>query len=349
MLEVSFFIWGPPAETTLEASMHHHPPSLANPAARLTTFLRRIGIPLLAVCLLLAAADMAEAKRVGGGKSFGSRDTYSKPYDKPTAPDRNTSTVNQQAAPNQPGSPAAPGAPAARPGMFGGMGGMFGGLLMGGLIGSMLSGGGLGGGVGILEILLLGGGAFLLFRLFMGRKTARTGQATSGGERFAYATGPGGNPDADRTPNGWGALHATPPGQDRGAAASPPVMPAGLDEAEFLAGVKALYARLQASWDRRDLDDIRQFTSPEVFSEITRQAEEDPTPGKTDILMVEARVLEAGSHGGQTVITVFFDVLLREDRAADAPSQVREVWRISRDEKAPKPSWTLEGIQQLAM
>ncbi|MEF3696902.1 Tim44 domain-containing protein [Desulfolutivibrio sp.] len=339
--------------------MHHHPPSLVKPAAdwrqtaaRLATFLRRIGIPLLALCLLLAAVDMAEAKRVGGGRSFGSRDTYSKPYDKPTAPDRNSSTFNQQAAPNQPGSPAAPGAPGARPGLFGGMGGMggmFGGLLMGGLIGSMLSGGGMGGGFGILEILLLGGGAYLLFRLFLGRKAAPTRQAASGGERFAYATGPGGAPDADRAPDGWGALNATPPGQDRVETASSPVMPAGLDEAEFLDGVKALYARLQASWDRRDLDDIRQFTSPEVFSEITRQAQEDPTPGKTDILMVEARVLEAGSQGGQTVITVFFDVLLREDRAADAPSQVREVWRISRDEKAPKPSWTLEGIQQLAM
>jgi len=126
-------------------------------------------------------------------------------------------------------------------------------------------------------------------------------------------------------------------------------MPAGLDEAEFLAGVKALYARLQASWDRRDLDDIRQFTSPEVFSEIARQAQEDPAPGKTDILMVEARVLEAASHGGQTVITVFFDVLLREDQSAGNPGQVREVWRISRDENAARPSWTLEGIQQLAM
>ncbi len=346
--------------------MHHQPSSPANPvtagwrptAARLVrgpvlaTVMRRIAAPLLTLAVLLMAVDLAEAKRVGGGKSFGSRDTYSKPYDKPTAPDRNSSTVNQQAAPNQPGGPAAagtPGAPAARPGMFGGMGGMFGGLLMGGLIGSMLSGGGMGGGIGILEILLLGGGAYLLFRLFAGRKTARTGQTASGGERFAYATGPGGNPDTDRTPDGWGSLHATPPGQDRDAAASPPVMPAGLDEAEFLAGVKALYARLQASWDRRDLDDIRQFTSPEVFSEITRQAEEDPTPGQTDILMVEARVLEAGSHGGQTVITVLFDALLREDRAADAPSQVREVWRISRDEKAQRPSWTLEGIQQLAM
>lgn len=338
----------------------HHPrlspaPSLAAarplPGHGMAAVLRRIGAPLLTLAMLLMAVDLAEAKRVGGGKSFGSRDTYSKPYDKPTAPDRNTSTVNQQATPNQPGGPAAAAAPgaAARPGMFGGMGGMFGGLLMGGLIGSMLFGGGMGGGIGILEILLLGGGLYLLFRLFAGRKTAHMRQAAAGGDRLAYGGPQYGAPGADRAPDGWGALHATPPGQDRPAGHTAPVMPAGLDEAEFLAGVKALYSRLQASWDRRDLDDIRQFTSPEVFSEIARQAQDDPAPGKTEILMVEARVLEAASQGGQTVITVFFDVLLREDQSAGNPGQVREVWRISRDEQAARPSWTLEGIQQLAM
>ncbi len=343
--------------------MHHHPPSSASllaagrqPAAAhplagrcVASILRRIGVPLLTMAMLLMALDLAEAKRVGGGKSFGSRDTYSKPYNKPTSPDRNTSTVNQQSAPDQPGGSAAAGAPAARPGMFGGLGGMFGGLLMGGLIGSMLFGGGVGtGGIGILEILLLGGGAYLLFRLFAGRKTHHMRQPASGAERFAYATGPGGNPDTERTQDGWGKLHSTPPGRVQ-ENMPPPAMPAGLDETEFLAGVKTLYSRLQASWDRRDLDDIRQFTTPEVFSEIARQAEEDPTPGKTEILMVEARVLEAGSHGGQTVITVFFDVLLREDQSAGNPEQVREVWRISRNELDPRPSWNLEGIQQLAM
>jgi Tim44-like domain. len=52
-----------------------------------------------------------------------------------------------------------------------------------------------------------------------------------------------------------------------------------LDEQEFLTGAKALYTRLQASWDRRDIDDIRQFTSPEVHEEIARQATLDPRKG----------------------------------------------------------------------
>ena len=127
-----------------------------------------------------------------------------------------------------------------------------------------------------------------------------------------------------------------------------PVLPDGVDESEFLAGAKALYARLQASWDRRDLDDIRGFTSPEVFAEISRQAKEDTSPGKTDILMVEARIVEAGTQGTQTVVSVLYDVLLREDQTDSRSMQVREVWHIRRDESVSNPQWILEGIQQLA-
>jgi hypothetical protein len=52
-----------------------------------------------------------------------------------------------------------------------------------------------------------------------------------------------------------------------------------------------IYARLQASWDKRDLDDIRQFTSPEVCTEIEHQAQKDPTPGQTDLLLINPRIL----------------------------------------------------------
>ena len=65
--------------------------------------------------------------------------------------------------------------------------------------------------------------------------------------------------------------------------------------------------------------------------------------------MVEARALDVRSSGTETVISVLFDAMLRED-SADAPAeQIREVWHIRRDESAPSPQWTLEGIQQMAM
>ncbi|WP_243439787.1 Tim44 domain-containing protein [Fundidesulfovibrio soli] len=309
--------------------------------------MRWLCAPLVALAVLLMSIDLAEAKRMGGGSSFGSKDSYSKSYDKPTPPNKNM-TTDRQTTPNQ---QAAPGGFMSK---FGGIGGMLGGLLIGGMLGSLLFGG-VGGGFGILEILLLGVAGFMLFRFIRSRRAAQAGQAAqmeqaapAGGYRFAYAHAPAGGHDAGGSTDGWASVRSTPGGTGGSANIAPPVMPAGLDEAEFLAGAKALYSRLQASWDRRDLEDIRGFTSPEVFAEISRQAKEDPAPGKTDILMVEARVIEAGTQGSQTVISVLYDALLREDQTDTRSTQVREVWHIRRDESASNPQWTLEGIQQLA-
>lgn len=279
---------------------------------------------LIALALLLFTwPDLADAKRVGGGGSFGSKPSYSSGYGKPASPSKDAPSMAQQAAPNTPSR-------------FGGLGGMMGGLLMGGLLGSMLFGGGGFAGPGMLDILLLAMGGFLLFKFVKSRRAATANSAP-----HAYVGSE--EVQSPASHGGWG--------QQRFESQAPqaPVFPAGLDEQEFLAGAKALYTRLQASWDRRDIDDIRQFTSPEVHTEIARQADLDPAHGRTEILMVEARVLEARSSGTETVISVLFDAMLREDGTGAPADQVREVWHIRRDESDASPQWTLEGIQQLAV
>lgn len=276
--------------------------------------------PLIALTLLLFTwPDLADAKRMGGGGSFGSKPSYSKP----AAPTKDSPAMAKQSAPNAPSR-------------FGGLGGMFGGLLMGGLLGSMLFGGGAFTGPGMLDILLLAVGGFLLFKFIKSRRVATANSAP-----YAYA----GNVETQNsaTHGGWGHQHVEPQTPQR------PVMPLGMDEHEFLKGAKALYTRMQASWDRRDIDDIKQFASPEVYEEIARQAVLDPAHGRTEILMVEARVLEARSTGTETVISVLFDAMLREDDANAPAEQIREIWHIRRDESASSPQWTLEGIQQMAV
>src|SRR4029453_12301742 len=69
----------------------------------------------------------------------------------------------------------APGAGAtrdgARPSMFGGMMGAIGGFMLGGLLGGLLFGGlGAGAGIGMLDILLIAGGVFLLFKFMQARR-----------------------------------------------------------------------------------------------------------------------------------------------------------------------------------
>ncbi|AGW14036.1 Tim44 domain-containing protein [Megalodesulfovibrio gigas] len=317
------------------------------PLSRSAATLARI--PLMALCLMLTTAEFSDAKRMGGGKSFGSKPSYSNSQpaapQSPSAQRQAAGTQGQQQ--NQPGQAAQP---AAKPGLLsGGLGGMLGGLLMGGLLGSMLFGGGLGGGFGgILELLLLGLVAFMAFRFFRNRRAAQANNmepamATAGTSARSTAHEPAGQQSHHQN-SGWGNLREQ---EEQPQTPAGPTMPPGLDEASFLEGARLLYGRLQASWDKRDLADIRSFTSDEVYAEIARQAQDDPTPGTTEILYLDAKVLEVRRNGAETVIAVLYDAMLREEREADRPSQVREVWHFSRDESQTNPEWTLEGIQQM--
>jgi len=265
--------------------------------------------------VLLTMPDLAEARRMGGGGSFGSRPSYSKSYQKPAAP---TSSQTKQAAPGA--------SPMGGRGMFGGM---LGGMLMGGLLGSLFFGGGFSG-ISFIDILLIGGGLFLLMRFLRSRQPATQ---TAGGPARVH----------DMNRGAWDNLRSS----QQHAASTAPDYPAGFDADDFLQGAKAAYTRLQAAWDARDMNDLRQFTSEDVFAEIQAQATADPNPGKTEILLLEATLLEVKTLGNQTIATVLFDTMLREDSASAPAEQVREAWHFSRYESGGEKHWVVEGIQQL--
>lgn len=273
--------------------------------------------------------DTAEAARLGGGSSFGSRPSYQR-----SAPAPSPSPTSPQMRPGQPSQQGIGTAPASSP--MGRSGGMLGGLLMGGLIGSLFFGGGYGyGGPGLLDLVLVGGGLFLLLRFLRTRRMAAESASAAGSLSFDRAPAPG-----------WGQSGYDPSSEPISAGAEQPGIPAGFDQEEFLKGAKAIYTRLQASWDKRDLDDIRQFASPEVFEEIQRQAQKDPKPGRTELLLINPRILEVRDIDGRTVASVLYDVMMRES-PAELTRQVRELWHFSRDTNNPDAFWVLEGIQQV--
>jgi predicted lipid-binding transport protein (Tim44 family) len=287
---------------------------------------RRIVLSLIVLfvfALFYTWIEQAEARRMGGGRSFGSSPSYQRSAPSPTSP---------QKSPSQ----TAPATPAAAPRPFGGM---LGGLLMGGLIGSLLFGGMHSwGGPGLLDILLIGGALFFVYRFLKARRlaTQEAGQAS-------FSTGLGSQENWGSPSPGYGSVQGAP----ITAAAEEVKIPQGFDQDDFMKGAKAVYTRLQSSWDKRDLEDIRNFTSKEVWEEINRQAKEDPQPSKTEILRVNARLLEAVSSDSHTVASVLFDVMIRESRQEDIAKEVREIWHFSKDEKDPKSFWVLEGIQQV--
>lgn len=308
----------------------------------------KIGAILAAIMLLfgtvaIVTVDNAEAARMGGGRSFGSKPFMNRSAQPPAASRQQNRQQNAQ-----------PGAAAQRPGMFGGMGGIFGGLLAGTLLGSLLSGNGLGGGGGFLDIILLGILVFVAYKLFMRFRQKQQEQPAAAGAGFGQRDFPGqqpmqregffnqGNSAGVQSGNsGWGALA----GQQTAEAAPTVNVPADFNVDEFLRGAKAAYNRMQRSWAKRDLADIAQFATPAVMQELEKQAKDDPNPSNTEIMLVNAQLEGFEQDGNEERAAVYFDVLMRESPAQQQPENAREIWHFVRDGK--NGEWKLDGIQQI--
>jgi predicted lipid-binding transport protein (Tim44 family) len=311
---------------------------------------------LLSLFLTFAGLSEAQARRFGGGSSFGGRSSYSAPYQRSVAPTR---SATQQQVGNT--------AQAAKPGWAnrGGLMGMLGGLAIGGLLGSMFMGGGFHG-LNFLDMLMFGGIAFFLYRMFAARKASAQrpvfGQPSGRTSNDSYqdtASNYQQHPDQSAQNNSSGfntdilfdkykktanlSDQSVQTDADFGAA----VIPAGFDEQGFLAGAKIAYKTLQKAWDERDLADIRGLTTDKVFAEIQDQIKASTEDNHTEILKLEAEILEVREIGNEIEAVVLFDTIMREDRDEQA-GQVREVWHFVKPKSGLQTKWLLDGIQQLA-
>ncbi|MDR1661403.1 MAG: 39S ribosomal protein L45, partial [Azoarcus sp.] len=123
-------------------------------------------------------------------------------------------------------------------------------------------------------------------------------------------------------------------------------VPADFDAEAFLRVAKLNFVRLQASNDAGNLDDIREFTAPEVFAEIKLQLDErGPAAQRTDVVQLDAELLEAVTEGKQHVASVRFHGLIREQ--ADAPAApFDEVWALTKPVSGER-GWVIAGIRQI--
>ncbi|HEY8219148.1 MAG TPA: TIM44-like domain-containing protein, partial [Methylobacter sp.] len=265
----------------------------------------------------------------------------------------NQNQNQQTTAPNQ----------AAKPGWANrsGLMGMLGGLALGGLLGSLFHGGGFQG-INFLDILIFGGIAFLLYKLFAAKKAGSVQQpayhrtadnsyqeSTSYQEPQSNQTGPAGfNTDilfGNKNNAGASEPFSQPAQQDANVGTA--VIPAGFDQKAFLDGAKIAFANLQKAWDERDLAEIRGLTTDKVFAEIQDQLKASDAENHTEILKLEAELLEVREVGSELEAVVLFDSIMREDNNAQA-GQVREVWHFIKPKVSVQPKWYLDGIQQLA-
>ena len=263
-------------------------------------------------------ATTAEAKRFGGGGSIGKQRTMSAPPQKAPA-----------AAPT-PGTPAQPAAapqPAGNKWL-----GPLAGLAIGAGLGALFASGGLGGMGGMLGSILMAvaAAALVMFLISMFRRKQQPAMQYAGaGAPYA----------GTQEPLSGGASSVSVPV----AAAN---IPADFPVESFLRSAKTSFIRLQAANDRKDLNDIREYTTPEMFAEISMQIKErDNTPQKTDVDSVNADLLEVSNENDLAIASVRMSGQLRENNGA--PENFDEIWHVQKNLKDDKSVWLLSGIQQI--
>jgi predicted lipid-binding transport protein (Tim44 family) len=299
---------------------------------------------VLATLLVLGTAAGEAWARAGSGGSRGSR-SYSPPA---------------RSAPGSPTTPAAPSrqagnpmpSPQPRPSPFGGLMGALGGFMLGGLLGSLLFGSGLGQGFGFgfFDLLLIGGGLFLLFRLMQSRR-----------REPAYAGAPGyAEPSARRwdVPTSGGAVEepAVPDDLDRGLSHIRQMDP-GFDAAALASDAAETFRAVQTALAAGNLQPVRARLSGEMLTHLEKQADALRRAGHANrierIQIERAEVTEAWQERGQDFVTVLLSGSLI-DYTVDAsgavvagsrlgPERFEDFWTFTRP--VGPHAWTLTAIQ----
>lgn len=309
----------------------------------------------LSLMLMLGAMTMvvadADAQRMGKRSSFG----------------RQSSNVTQKAPAATTANPAAkPGATNAatpavppKPSMpwKGIVGGLIGGALLAGLFSSLGMGGALASAMGsILTFALIGFAVFFLFRLFTRKKGSATPSMFN--QQPAYA----GVPDNNTLPEIGSRVNPSQPSAftpasvstaNLNATGSAPLanqgnwtIPADFDVTGFLRHAKSNYIRLQAAWDRADINDIREFTSPEMFAEMKLELQDrGNAKNETDVVTLDAELLGIETQAYDYVASVKFTGMIKEGGATN-PEAFAEVWNLAKPING-QSGWLLAGIQQL--
>ncbi len=283
----------------------------------------------------------AEAKRLGAGKSFGmQRDSVTKREAAP--PQRNTDQQQNASATPQQNAAGAAASPAGNRSWLGPVAGIAAGLGLAALASHL----GLGEEfANILLIALLAMGGFLLYR-FLTRN--RHAAQSAGGMQYAGMGAGGGLAGGNLSPLPASGGGATVPGMTGAAPAPSPAaasLPPGFDAQGFAREAKLNFIRLQAAYDAGNLDDLRAFTTPEVFAELKMQLEErGDAEQRTDVVNLDSEVLACAEEPGRLVVSVRFHGLIREKQGG-AARDFDEVWHLSKPASG-KGGWVVAGIQQ---
>lgn len=307
-------------------------------------------LAMLAVVFTLGISTIAmeaeAAKRMGSGKSMGTQRQAT--VDKAPA----TPAAATAAAPGAAGAAAAPSRS-----WMGPVAGLAAGLGLAALASSMGFGDEL---ASMVMMGLLAAGIMLAVGFFMrkraaGQRQASGGMDAPGGMRYA-AAGAGsdrGNSPSDSAsykvamPSG-GSLIGSALGSNQSG--SGPLrtghIPADFDVASFERNAKVNFIRLQAANDAGNLDDIRQFTTPEMFAELKMElTERRAATQASDVVHIQAQVTDVEEGPERYLVSVRFTGVMR-DGSGEPDESFDEMWHLMKPRQGHS-GWVLSGIQQV--
>ncbi|WP_027996859.1 Tim44 domain-containing protein [Simplicispira psychrophila] len=334
-------------------------------------------LPALLVAFLMVVHPDADARRMGGGKSFGQQSgnvtqRNAAPAHNPGAPTQNANSAANKAAPGAPAA-AAPKKP---------WGAMLGGLAAGLGLAWLAHSLGMGEGFGqILMFALLAMAAFALFKMVMrSRSGAGNAQGAQGAQGsaapFAFQGAGAGSASPETAPlprdyspdkvgndasaRPWersstafdGSKSATGGSMIGSALAGSQNwgIPEGFDTVGFIEAAKRNFATLQSAWDRSDVTMLRSMMTDGMLTEIRAQLAEREShrgdqPNHTEVLMIEAQLLGIEDLGEAYMASVEFSGMIREEPSS-GPSPFREVWNMTKA-KTGTSGWLVAGVQAL--
>lgn len=301
-----------------------------------------LAMMITVVSVAFVPADV-QAKRLGGGKSSGMQRDMPARTAPDAAPGKPAAPAQQQATnPAAAGVPAAAAAPAKRS-WLGPIAGLAAGLGLAALMSHMGFGEGM---ANMLMLVLLAAVAFFAIRWVMRRMSPQPSAATG-----TMRAGSPAQVAWPSTPRATEPVLEAPAATPEVAAAAPAVakafVPASFDNESFERAAKLIFIRLQAANDAGDLEDLRSFTTPEMFATARLELQErGGARQQTDVLRVDAQVLDVVQEAERQVVSVRFHGELREEAGA-APTPFNEVWHMTKPLTGDNRSWAVAGIEQL--
>ena len=148
---------------------------------------------------------------------------------------------------------------------------------------------------------------------------------------------------ATATANAAAAITAAPSAEPSVTRA---FVPAAFDADGFTRTAKLIFIRLQAANDTADLDDLRRFTTPELFASIRLDIQDrGDKPQTTDVVRVDAEVLDVVNEADRQVVSVRFHGQVIEEKGA-ASTAFNEVWHLVKPHD-DSHAWAIAGIEPL--